>query len=85
ELVPAPAVPEKVTTLVVSGKTQARLAASAAALADWLDSDGATGPLTDVAYTVNHHRSRYPTLATVSARSHAEAVTALRALAGGQP
>ncbi|PRC47507.1 polyketide synthase, partial [Mycobacterium sp. ITM-2017-0098] len=42
ELVPAPAVPEKVTTLVVSGKTQARLAASAAALADWLDSDGAT-------------------------------------------
>ncbi|PRC44953.1 polyketide synthase, partial [Mycobacterium sp. ITM-2017-0098] len=42
-------------------------------------------PLTDVAYTVNHHRSRYPTLATVSARSHAEAVTALRALAGGQP
>ncbi len=77
---PAP----KVVTLVVSGKTPARLAASAGALADWLDGDGAAMPLADVAHTVNHHRSRYHTIATVSARSHAEAVTGLRALAAGR-
>ena len=81
--VPAPET--GVTTLVVSGKTPARLAASATALADWLDGDGAAVPLTDVAFTVNHHRSRYQTIATVCARTHAEAVTGLRALAAGQP
>ncbi|MEW5809831.1 MAG: type I polyketide synthase [Actinomycetota bacterium] len=78
---PAPAV----TTLVVSGKTPARLAASAQSLADWLAGAGASVPLTDVAYTVNHHRSRYSTIATVCARTHDEAVTGLRALAAGQP
>lgn len=78
---PAPAV----TTLVVSGKTPARLAASAQSLADWLAGDGASVPLTDVAFTVNHHRSRYSTIATVCARTHAEAVTGLRALAAGTP
>ncbi|MCV7152024.1 type I polyketide synthase [Mycolicibacterium pyrenivorans] len=73
-----------VTTLVVSGKTPARLAAAATALADYLDGDGATAALADVAHTVNHHRSRYNTIATVCARDHAEAVTGLRALAAGQ-
>jgi len=80
----APAPAQSVTTLVVSGKTPARLAASAAALADWLEADGAAVPLTDVAYTVNHHRSRYQTIASVCARTHAEAVTGLRALAVGK-
>ncbi|KMO83138.1 polyketide synthase [Mycolicibacterium chubuense] len=79
-----PAPETGVTTLVVSGKTPARLAASAKALADWLEGDGAAVPLTDVAFTVNHHRSRYQTIATVCARTHAEAVTGLRALAAGQ-
>ncbi|HYJ54789.1 MAG TPA: type I polyketide synthase, partial [Mycobacterium sp.] len=74
-----------VTTLVVSGKTPARLAGSARALADWLEHDGASVPLADVAHTVNHHRSRYSTIATVTARGHADAVTGLRALAAGQP
>ena len=69
----------------VSGKTPARLAGSAKSLADWLENDGATVPLADVAHTVNHHRSRYSTIATVTARDHAEAVTGLRALAAGQP
>lgn len=74
-----------VVTLVVSGKSAARLAASAGALADWLERDGADVPLADVAYTVNYHRSRYPTIATVCARTHGEAVTGLRALAAGKP
>ena len=55
-------------------------AASAKALADYLERDGAEVSLADVAYTVNHHRSRYPTIATVCARDHADAVTGLRAL-----
>ncbi|MGE0216904.1 type I polyketide synthase [Mycolicibacterium sp.] len=85
EPLPSTAAAPAVSTLVVSGKTAARLAASAAALADWLAGDGADVPLADVAYTVNHHRSRYPLIGTVCARDHAEAVTGLRALAAGQP
>ena len=42
---PAPAV----STLVVSGKTQARIASTAEALADWMAGDGARRPLADVA------------------------------------
>ena len=72
-------------TILVSGKTSARLAASAKALADWLEGDGASVPLADVEHTVNHHRSRYSTIATVCARDHAEAVSGLRALAAGRP
>ncbi len=85
EPVPAAADTGGVVTLVVSGRTPARLAASAASLADWLEGDGAAAPLADVAYTVNHHRSRHQTIATVCARTHAEAVTGLRALADGRP
>lgn len=84
EPVDAPAAAPTVQTLVVSGKTPARVAASAASLADWLDGAGASAPLRDVAFTVNHHRSRHHTIATVSARTNAEAVTGLRALAAGQ-
>ncbi|MGE2735119.1 type I polyketide synthase [Mycolicibacterium vaccae] len=84
---PAPATDAApgVVTLVVSGKNPARLAASAKSLADWLDGHGADAALADVAYTLNHHRSRHQTIATVSARTHAEAVTGLRALAEGRP
>lgn len=85
EPAPAAAGSTGVVTLVVSGKTPARLAAAAKSLADWLERDGANVPLVDVAYTVNHHRSRYQTIATVCARTHAEAVTGLRALADGRP
>lgn len=54
-------------------------------LADWLDGEGADVPLGDVAFTLNHHRSRHHSIATVSARDHAEAVAGLRAVAAGQP
>ncbi|EUA03631.1 beta-ketoacyl synthase, C-terminal domain protein [Mycobacterium kansasii 824] len=49
---PVPAV----STLVVSGKTPQRVAATASVLADWLDGPGAEVPLADVAHTLNHHR-----------------------------
>ncbi|MDA2893503.1 type I polyketide synthase [Mycolicibacterium sp. BiH015] len=85
EPAPAPVAPAPtVATLVVSGKTPARLAAAAKSLADWLEGDGAAVSLTDVAYTVNHHRTRYNTIATVCARTHDEAVAGLRALAAGR-
>ena len=51
-----------VTTLVVSGKTAQRVASAAAVLADWMEGDGAGVPLTDVAHSINHHRSRYSTI-----------------------
>ncbi|HEU0191862.1 MAG TPA: type I polyketide synthase, partial [Mycobacterium sp.] len=76
----------KVTTLVISGKTEQRVASWAAALADWLDQTSHEQvPLADVARTVNQHRSRQQKFATVCARDHAEAVAGLRALAAGQP
>ncbi len=81
---PAPtAQTPRVTTLVISGKTPQRVAATAGALADWLAADGDHVPLADVAYTLNR-RSRFGTIATVCARDHAEAVAGLKALAAGQ-
>src|SRR6202167_484007 len=74
-----------VTTLVVSGKTDQRVAAWASALADWMENDGAGVPLIDVAHTITHHRSRYGKFATVCARDHGEAVAGLRAVAAGHP
>ncbi|ORJ56989.1 type I polyketide synthase [Mycobacterium simiae] len=73
----------EVSTLVVSGKTRQRVAAWAAALADWMDGPGADVALPDIAHTLNHHRARQPTFATVVARDRAEAVHGLRAIAAG--
>jgi phthiocerol/phenolphthiocerol synthesis type-I polyketide synthase B len=73
-----------VTTLVVSGKTPERIAAMAAALAEWMAGAGAGVPLPDVAHTVNHHRDRHAQFATVCARDRSQAVTGLRALAAGR-
>ncbi|MCI4674257.1 type I polyketide synthase [Candidatus Mycolicibacterium alkanivorans] len=80
---PAEAEPA-VTTLVVSGKSPERLAATAAMLADWMTGAGAQVPLADVAHTLNHHRSHQPTFATVCAANRDEAVAGLQALAAGQ-
>ncbi len=72
-----------VTTLVISGKTQARVASMAAMLADWMDGAGAGVRLADVAHAVNHHRTRHGKFASVTARDRGRAVAGLRALADG--
>jgi phthiocerol/phenolphthiocerol synthesis type-I polyketide synthase A len=72
------------STLVVSGKSAARIASTAGALAQWMDGAGAAADLADVAHTLNHHRSRHPKFATVAAVDRDQAVAALRALAEGQ-
>ncbi|BCI89804.1 hypothetical protein NIIDMKKI_50100 [Mycobacterium kansasii] len=77
---PVPAV----STLVVSGKTPQRVAATASVLADWLDGPGAEVPLADVAHTLNHHRARHGKFATVAAVDRGQAVAGLRALAAGE-
>ena len=83
---PVAAQPEPVvSTLVVSGKTPARVAPTAAMLAEWMAGEGAGVPLADVAHTVNHHRTRHKTVAAVCARDRAQAVAGLRALAAGEP
>jgi acyl transferase domain-containing protein/acyl carrier protein len=71
-------------TLVVSGKTPARVAASAGALAGWMVGAGDGVPLDEVAHTLNHHRTRYPVFATVCARDRAAAADGLAALAEGR-
>ena len=73
-----------VTTLVLSGKSPARIASLAAALAGWMDSDGADVALPEVAHALNHHRAQHPRFATVCARGRADAVAGLRALAEGR-
>ena len=73
-----------VSTLVVSGKTPARIASTAGVLADWMIGAGAAVPLADIAHTVNHHRTHHKTFATVCARDRAHAVAGLQALAAGQ-
>jgi phthiocerol/phenolphthiocerol synthesis type-I polyketide synthase D len=74
-----------VSTLVVSGKSAARVASAAGMLADWMDAEGAAVGLADVAHTLNHHRARYGRGATVCARDRGQAVAGLRALAAGVP
>jgi phthiocerol/phenolphthiocerol synthesis type-I polyketide synthase D len=74
-----------VTTLVVSGKTPARVASFAGALADWMQNAGADVTLADVAHTLQHHRSRHSRSATVAACDREQAVAALRAVAANQP
>ncbi|MGQ9408436.1 SDR family NAD(P)-dependent oxidoreductase [Mycolicibacterium gilvum] len=71
-----------VTTLVVSGKSAERIATHAAALAVWMD--GTDASLTEVAHTLNHHRTQHARFATVTARDKAQAVAGLSALAAGQ-
>ncbi|QUR66896.1 type I polyketide synthase [Mycobacterium spongiae] len=77
---PAPTV----STLVVPGKTAQRVGTTASVLAEWMAGPGAEVALADVAHTLNHHRARQATFATVVARDHTQAVTGLRALAAGQ-
>ncbi|KJX74689.1 type I polyketide synthase [Mycobacterium lepromatosis] len=73
-----------VSTLVVSGKTVQRVAATASVLADWMEGPGAAVPLADVAHTLNHHRARHIKFGTVAAVDRGQAVAGLRALAAGQ-
>ncbi|SGG22132.1 phenolpthiocerol synthesis type-I polyketide synthase PPSB [Mycobacterium tuberculosis] len=72
------------STLVVTGKTAQRMAATAQVLADWMEGPGAEVAVADVAHTVNHHRARQATFGTVVARDRAQAIAGLRALAAGQ-
>ena len=72
------------TTLVISAKNASRIGTQAASLADWLAGDGAGTALTDVAHTLDHHRTRHQSFATVVADSHQSAITGLRALAAGE-
>ncbi|MFL6087359.1 MAG: type I polyketide synthase, partial [Mycobacterium sp.] len=72
-----------VSTLVISGNTPARIASTAAALVEWMAGEGAEVPLADVAHTINHHRTRHKTFATVCARDREQAMTELQALAAG--
>jgi phthiocerol/phenolphthiocerol synthesis type-I polyketide synthase A len=80
----APRPEPAITTLVVSGKTPARIASMAATLADWMIGDGAAVPLVDVAHTLNHHRTAHKAFATLAVRDRAHAVAGLQALAAGQ-
>ena len=73
-----------VTTLVVSGKTDERVASTAGTLAQWMVDAGADVALAEVAHTLNHHRSRHAKFATVAACDRAQAVAGLRALAAGR-
>ncbi len=73
-----------VTTLVVSGKTVERVAATAGALADWMSGEGAEVPLDDIAHTVNHRRTRHKNFGAVCARDSDQAIAGLRALAAGR-
>ncbi len=73
-----------VSTLVVSGKSEARVASWAGVLADWLEGVGGEVGLAEVAHSVNHHRSRFVKFASVCARDRVGAVAGLRALASGR-
>ncbi len=86
DLVSAPNGPRPaITTLLLSGKTKQRVAATASVLADWMAGPGADVALADVAHTLNHHRARQTKFATVVAADRDQAVAGLRALGAGEP
>ncbi|MFZ2174177.1 MAG: beta-ketoacyl synthase N-terminal-like domain-containing protein, partial [Rhodococcus sp. (in: high G+C Gram-positive bacteria)] len=76
---------EPTVVLAVSGALPSRRRRAASDLADWLETEaGSTTPLGDVARSLarrNHGRSR----AVVLAKTRAEAITGLRAVAAGKP
>ena len=75
-----------VTSVVVSGKSVARVESLASVVADWLESPaGQSAGLADVAHTLNHHRSGFARFGVVCARDRDGAVAGLRALAAGRP
>ncbi|MCW2661380.1 MAG: hypothetical protein JWP83_2532 [Mycobacterium sp.] len=74
-----------VSTLVLFGRTPARVASMAGVMAEWMTGEGAGVRLSDVAHTLNHHRAWHPFFATVCARDCAQAVAGLAALATGRP
>ncbi len=73
-----------VSTLVISGKSPARIDATAQMLADWLGGAGKGVELEQVAHSLNHHRSGHRLFATVCARDSEQAAAGLAALAAGQ-
>jgi len=73
-----------VSTLVVSGKSAQRVAATAGVLAEWMSGAGASVGLAQVAHGLNHHRARQAVFATVAARDREQAVAGLAALAAGR-
>ena len=72
-----------VTTLVVSGKTAERVASTAGMLAEWMAGEGAQVGLADVAHTLNHHRARQGTFATVARGGSRPGGGGVAALAAG--
>ncbi|MGQ9408435.1 SDR family NAD(P)-dependent oxidoreductase [Mycolicibacterium gilvum] len=84
--VPAAQQEPPVSTLVVTGKTPARIASLAGRLADWLQTpETAELALADIAETLNHRRAQHTRFATVAAADRDQAIAGLRALAGGYP
>ncbi len=81
----APSAVDGVSTLSVSGKTAPRVQAWAATLADWLEGEGAASSVADVAHSLRRRRGPADVVGTVSARSTADAIAGLRALAAGNP
>ena len=80
----APQAAPAVSTLVISGKSEARIASMAAVMAQWMVGAGSAVALTDIAHTLAHHRTRHATFATVCARDRDQAVAGLTALAAGR-
>ncbi len=84
EPVPAETPGPAITTLVLSGKTDERVASWAKTLADWVEGPGAQVPLADIAHTLDH-RPRQARVAAVCAGDRAQVVVGLRALAEARP
>ncbi|MGK5629002.1 SDR family NAD(P)-dependent oxidoreductase [Streptomyces sp. URMC 123] len=70
-------------TYLLSGGSERSLRLGARRLAHWLEADGATVPLTDVAHTLSLRRSHARSRLAVVARGREELVERLRAYAAG--
>ena len=72
-----------VCSVVVSGKSVARVRSWAGVLGEWMEGDGAGVSWAGVAHGVNHHRAVHGCFASVVARDRVAGLAGLRAVASG--
>ena len=72
-----------VCSVVVSGKSVARVRSWAGVLGEWMEGDGAGVSWAGVAHGVNHHRAVHGCFASVVARDRVAGLAGLRAVARG--
>ncbi|MFI9811908.1 type I polyketide synthase [Saccharothrix variisporea] len=84
ETTSAPQEQDSIGLFALSGASEAAVAQYAGKLADWLDAEGASASLTDLAHTLLARRTHLPHRLAVTATDHETLAARLRAVGSGE-